>query len=56
MEMIKMYLAENGASKTSDIAEYIALSPARTRAILAEMNEVKLCGQNRNRVYVLKNK
>ena len=53
MEMIKMYLAENGASKASDIAQYIGLSPARTRVILGEMDEVQFQGENRNRVYNL---
>ena len=54
MEMIKMYLAENGASKASDIAQYIGLSPARTRVILGEMDEVQFQGENRNRVYNLR--
>ena len=45
-----MYLTENGASKTADIAEYIGLSPVRTRVILAEMAEVEFSGENRNRL------
>ena len=42
---------ENGLSKTSDIADYLDLSPARTRAILSEMEEIEFVGENRNRKY-----
>jgi ATP-dependent DNA helicase RecG len=54
MEQIRAYLQENGESKTSDIAEYIGLSPARTRAIIAEMGDVIGSGGNSNRKYSLK--
>ena len=40
MKMIRAYLTANGPSKTVDIAEYIGLSSARTRAILSEMPEM----------------
>ena len=53
MKMIRAYLTANGPSKTVDIAEYIGLSPARTRAILSEMPEIKFKGENRNRIYFL---
>ncbi len=51
---IRLYLEQNGESKTSDIAEYIGLSPARTRALLGSMDEVKPVGANSNRTYMLK--
>lgn len=54
IEKIQEYLGENGASKTKDIAAYIGLSPARTRAILAEMGNVEIIGTNTNRQYKLK--
>ena len=46
---------ENGLLKTSDIADYINLSPARTRAILSEMDDVESVGENKNRRYKIKN-
>ncbi len=45
---------EHGEADTNDIADFIDLSPARTRAMLAEMEEVRSSGGNRNRRYVLK--
>ena len=54
IEKIKKYLVQNGASKTSDIAEYIGLSPARTRALLSEIEGVEALGGNSNRAYKLK--
>lgn len=39
-EAIREYLQQNGSSKTSAIAEYIGLSPARTRTILVNMKDV----------------
>lgn len=54
MENIRLYLKENGESKTNDIAEKIGLSPARTRAIIAEMDDVIGTGGNSNRRYNLK--
>lgn len=44
IEMIKKYLEQHGESKTNDIAEYINLSPARTRALLKEIKEVQAMG------------
>ena len=54
IEKIRIYLEQSGESKTSDIAEYIGLSPARTRALLNEMEDVMTIGGNRNRTYRLK--
>lgn len=53
MKKIKRFLEEHGEAKASDIAEYIALSPARTRVLLKEMKEVKSIGGNSNRTYKL---
>ena len=55
IEMIKKYLEQHGESKTNDIAEYINLSPARTRALLKEIKEVQALGGNSNRTYKLEN-
>ena len=54
IEKIKHYLEQNGESKTSDIAEYIGLSSARTRALLSDMKEIEAIGGNSNRTYKLK--
>jgi len=54
IEKIRNYLEKNGESKASDIAEYVGLSPARTRVLLNEMEEVVTIGENRNRTYRLK--
>lgn len=51
---IKLYLERNGESKTSDIAAYIGLSPARTRALLGGMKDVEPVGGNTNRTYKIK--
>ena len=53
IEKIRKYLDKHGKSKTSDIADYIGLSPARTRAILSEMDDVGMAGKNKNRKYYL---
>ena len=53
-EKIREFLIENGLSKTSDIADYLDLSPARTRAILLEMEDIEIVGENRNRKYGIK--
>ena len=52
-DAIREYLQQNGSSKTSDIAEYIGLSPARTRNILVNMRAVVAEGANKNRKYHL---
>ena len=54
--LIREYLSQNGRSKTSEIAKYIGLSPARTRAILTEMEDVIIEGANKNRKYRLHDK
>ena len=53
-EKIREYLKKNGEAKTSDIAEVLNLSVSRTRAILAEMEDVLALGSNSNRTYILK--
>ena len=55
-EKIRLYLQEQGTAKTSDIAEMLGLSAARTRAILSEMNNVEALGRNRARRYRLRKK
>lgn len=54
IEKIRHYLEQNGESKTSDIAEHIGLSPARTRALLSDMEEIEAVGGNSNRKYRMK--
>lgn len=53
IEKIRIYLQKNGESKAKDIAEYLELSPARTRVIIAAMDDVKALGANSNRTYIL---
>ena len=53
--MIRAYLAQNGLSRTNDIADYLGLSPARTRAILGEMTGIEYEGTTNNRKYKLLN-
>ena len=48
IEKIRIYLEQSGESKASDIAEYIGLSPARTRALLNEMEGIVGWGKGRN--------
>ena len=48
------YLKDNGRSGCAEMAGYIGLSAARTRAILSEMKEVEAIGKNRNRTYRIK--
>ena len=55
---IMAYITQHGRSKTSDIAEHIGLSEARTRVILREMAGAGLIeaeGGTKNRVYYIKN-
>lgn len=54
IKKIRAYLEINGESKTSDIADYLALSPARTRVLLNVMDDVETIGANSNRTYRLK--
>ena len=51
--LIREYLEQNGLSKTSDIANYLGLSPARTRVILSNMQGVTYVGTTNNRKYKL---
>ena len=54
IEQIIEYLRNVGEANTATISEKIGLSPARTRDILANMDEVEALGSNRNRTYRLK--
>lgn len=54
IEKIYEYLAQHEEAKTNDIADYIGLSPARTRVIISEMENVDRIGTNTNRKYKLK--
>ena len=51
--LIRVYLKQNGLSKTNDIANYLGLSPARTRVILNQMHEITAEGSTTNRKYKL---
>jgi ATP-dependent DNA helicase RecG len=53
-EKILDYLKDNGRSTCAEIAGFIGLSTARTRAILSEMKEVEPLGERRSRTYRLK--
>lgn len=48
-QLIRKYLKENWLSKTTDIAQAIESSPARTRAILKEMSGLEYEGTTNNR-------
>ncbi len=48
------FLKDHGRSKCGDIATFLGLSEARTRAILADMPEVDILGGNKNRTYRIK--
>ena len=54
IKKIRAYLEIHGESKTNDIADYLALSPARTRVLLNAMDDVETIGANSNRTYRLK--
>jgi predicted HTH transcriptional regulator len=54
IEKIEKYLKKHGGSRTKDIAVFIQLSDARTRAILSEMDNVIATGENSARRYWLK--
>lgn len=54
MDKIIQYLSENDGSKTKDIASFLGLSSARTRAILNTMDDVIPTGEYVERRYWLK--
>ena len=54
MEEIRIYLQEHETARTSDIANLLSLSFARTRAILSEMDDIETFGSNRTRTYRLR--
>lgn len=49
------YMAETGEATTAEIAARLGLSPARTRAILAKIDEIEAVGTTNARRYRLKN-
>ena len=51
---IRQYLERNNGTKTNEIAKILELSPARTRAILNNMDDVRATGDYRERRYWLK--
>ena len=55
-EKIRIYLQEHETAKTSDIAQILCLSAARTRVLLLEMEDVEALGTNRSRTYRLRRK
>ena len=48
------YLKDHGRSKCSEIAVFLGLSEARTRAIITDIPEIEIMGSNRNRTYRIK--
>ena len=50
----RQYLARNNGAKTNDIAKMLELSPARTRAISNNMDDIKSTGEYKERRYWLK--
>jgi predicted HTH transcriptional regulator len=48
------FLKDHGRSKCNEIAAFLGLSEARTRAILADMPDVDILGGNKNRTYRIK--
>ena len=53
---IRLYLQKCQTAKTSDIAEVLGLSMARTRVMLFEKDDVETLGTNRIRRYRLREK
>lgn len=53
-EKIRLYLQGHETAKTSDIAEVLGLSVARTRVVLSEMDDIEPLGINRTRAYRLR--
>ena len=54
IDRIKIYLQQHNGAKTKEIAAFIGLSDARTRAILNEMDSVVSTGEYTSRRYWLK--
>ena len=54
IDRIKIYLQQHNGAKTKEIAAFIGLSDARTRAILNEMDSVISTGEYTSRRYWLK--
>ena len=53
---IRLYLQKCETAKTSDIAEVLGLSMARTRVMLFEKDDAETLGTNRIRRYRLREK
>lgn len=51
MKRIEAYLKTNNGAKTNEIAKFIGLSSARTRAILNDMDNISAVGEYRDRRY-----
>lgn len=49
------YMKTVGETTTAEIAAMLSLSPARTRAILAKIDEIEAVGTTNARKYRLKN-
>ena len=54
-EKIRKYLAFNKLASAKELASIIELSAERTRVILSKMEDIIPVGENRNRMYKLKN-
>lgn len=54
-EKIRKYLALNKLASAKELAIIIELSAERTRVILSKMEDIIPVGENRNRMYKLKN-
>ena len=54
IDIIMRYMAETGEATTAEIAARLGLSPARTRAILAQIKEIEAVGATNARRYILK--
>lgn len=50
------YMAETGEATTAEIAARLGLSPVRTRAILAQIEEIEAVGATNARRYRLNNR
>lgn len=48
------FLKDNGRSSCTEIANFLGLSPARTRVILSEIPEIEALGEKRYRTYRIK--
>ena len=54
VKLIMSYMEKAGETTTAEIAAMLGLSPARTRAILAKIDEIEAVGATNARRYRLK--